>query len=322
MEKLPIHAGISIVSVLVMEEIPGGPIADAPEGMARKEAARQLIESYYRQVLTEGFFHADPHPGNLMWCNGKVYFLDFGMVGEVTPKLREDVMLLLLAFWQEDDAFLSDIALSLSDSEPQPPFDLPAFRREMRELVARYRHLPMREIRLGPILQEMTATALRHGVPLPAALVLTAKALAQVQLATAELDPDLDPFAVGGSFIAHTMLRRLHEGLEPQRMLYETQKLRVRLARIVEALERVIGARDGPKLQLQVRGVDSLETSVRRASRLMSLALAAAAAVVATALTAASTNVPSWLPRTFGAASVLLVLLLVIDAVRPRHGPR
>ena len=66
-----------------MQEIQGVPIREAPEGPTRKEAARQLLESYYEQILTDGFFHADPHPGNLMWWKDKIYFLDFGMVGEV-----------------------------------------------------------------------------------------------------------------------------------------------------------------------------------------------------------------------------------------------
>jgi predicted unusual protein kinase regulating ubiquinone biosynthesis (AarF/ABC1/UbiB family)/nucleotide-binding universal stress UspA family protein len=316
-----VHAELSTERLLVMEEICGGPISEAPAGPDRKEAARQLIESYYRQILIEGFFHADPHPGNLMWSDGTVYFLDCGMVGEVTPSLREDVMVLLLAFWQEDAAFLADMALSLAEGAPVGSFEPEQFRSDMAELVARHRHLPMREIQLGPILQEMTQIALRHEVPLPASLVLMTKALAQVQLATAELDPDLDPFAVAGSFIARTTLRRAQDSIEPQRMLYELQKLRVRATRLVEALERLVGVREGPKLQLQVRGIERLETSVRRAGRLVSVALVAAAAMIATGVTAASASAPSWVSRTFGAASSVLVLLVVLDVIRLGHRP-
>jgi predicted unusual protein kinase regulating ubiquinone biosynthesis (AarF/ABC1/UbiB family) len=171
------------------------------------------------------------------------------------------------------------------------------------------------------MLQDMTQVALRHEVPLPATLVLMTKALAQVQLAATQLDPDLDPFAVAGSFVAHTTLQRIQEGLEPQRMLYETQKLRARVTRIVEALERVIGARDGPKLQLQVRGVERLEATIRRTGRLVALALGAAAAMIATAVTAASSQATVRVPEAFGAASALLVLLLVVDAVRSGGSP-
>src|SRR5207245_5238084 len=84
-----IYGDLSSARLLVMEEIQGGPIREAPAGEARREAARQLLESYYSQVLSEGFFHADPHPGNLMWWQDKIYFLDFGMIGEVDANTRE-----------------------------------------------------------------------------------------------------------------------------------------------------------------------------------------------------------------------------------------
>src|SRR5207237_5151720 len=106
--------------LLVMQEIEGVPIRQAPEGEERKDAARQLLESYYQQILTDGFFHADPHPGNLMWWDGKIYLLDLGMTGEVEPELREALLLLLLAFWQEDIPFLADVMLALSGERPQP----------------------------------------------------------------------------------------------------------------------------------------------------------------------------------------------------------
>ena len=58
------------------------------QGDERREAARQLLESFYRQVLTEGFFHADPHPGNLLWADGKICLLDLGMVGTLEEEPR------------------------------------------------------------------------------------------------------------------------------------------------------------------------------------------------------------------------------------------
>jgi ubiquinone biosynthesis protein len=60
-----VHQDLSTSRVLVMEEIQGAPIVQAPEGPERTEAARQLLESYYKQIIVDGFFHADPHPGNL-----------------------------------------------------------------------------------------------------------------------------------------------------------------------------------------------------------------------------------------------------------------
>jgi ubiquinone biosynthesis protein len=305
--------------LLVMEEIQGIPIRDAPEGDFRREAARQLLESYYAQILTDGFFHADPHPGNLLWWNDRIYFLDFGMVGEVGPEVRELLMLLLMAFWQEDVTFLSDVVLMLAGEDQRSDIDIDAFRGELGSLLARHRHLSLKDIQLGPILQEVTEIAIRYDVRLPASLALTGKALAQMQLATAELDPTLDPFSVAGTFLMRSVTGGMRGRLDPKRLFYEAQKLRVRAVRLVESVERLAGARPGPKLQVQFRGIEPLEEAIRRGTRRLSLALSAGGALVGTAITASSVHVASWVPISFGSAGALLTAGLVVDLLRRRR---
>src|SRR5207249_2245230 len=204
-----VNEEFSTARLLVMQEIQGVPIRQAPEGDVRKEAARQLLESYYAQILTDGFFHADPHPGNLMWWQDRVYLLDFGMVGELGPEIRELLILLLMAFWQEDVSFLTDVTLMIAGEDQRLDVDVAAFQADLGELLAKYRHLSLKEIQLGPILQEVTEISIRHDVRLPASLALTGKALAQMQLATAELDPTLDPFKVAGQFVMKGVLGRI-----------------------------------------------------------------------------------------------------------------
>jgi ubiquinone biosynthesis protein len=313
-----VHHEYSSRRLLVMEEIQGVPIRQAPEGDARREAARQLLESYYRQILTDGFFHADPHPGNLLWWNDTIYFLDFGMVGEVGPEVRELLMLLLMAFWQEDVGFLSDLVLMLAGEDQRQDIDLAEFQADLGALMAKNRSLSLKEIQLGPILQEVTEIAIRHDVRLPASLALTGKALAQMQLATAELDPTLDPFDVAGSFLMRRLTGSARERADPKKLFYEAQKVRVRVVRLVEAIERLAGARPGPKLQVHFRGIEPLEQAVRRASRRLSLALTAGGALVATAVTASSTHVAPWIPMTLGSAGGVLTIGLVVDLVRRR----
>jgi ubiquinone biosynthesis protein len=211
-----VYKEYSTPRLLVMQEIQGVPIRKSAASPERTEAARQLLESYYRQILTDGFFHADPHPGNLMWWQDKIYFIDFGMVGEVGPELRELLILMLMAFWQEDVTFLSDVVLVIAGSDQRPDIDVAAFQAELGVLLARYRHLSLKEMQLGPILQEMTEISIRHGVPLPASLTLTGKALAQMQLATAELDPTLDPFAVAGQFLTRKFRDEVKGRMDPQ----------------------------------------------------------------------------------------------------------
>jgi ubiquinone biosynthesis protein len=304
--------------LLVMEEVQGVPLRQAPEGEARTEAARQLLESYYRQVLTDGFFHADPHPGNLMWWNDRIYFLDFGMVGEIDPEARELLMLLLLAFWQEDSGFVADIMLLLAGSEQRRDLDLDAFREELAEVVARYRHASLQEIRLGPLLEELTEISLRHDVRMPASLALAGKAFGQMQLATAELDPTLDPFSVAGGFFLRQLTDSLRGAANPRRLLYEGQKLRVRLTRTLEGLERAIGARPGPGLQMELKGTERLEASIRLAARTVALGMAAGAALLGAAVTASSTHLPAWVPALLAALGALATAGLLLNLARSR----
>ncbi len=314
-----VHGDYSTSRLLVMRDVAGGPIASAPEGTPRKEAARQLLESFYKQIMVDGFFHADPHPGNLMWQPEEelLYFLDLGMVGEVSAEMREQMMLLLMAFWQEDTGFLTDISLMLSGSIDRSDLDVDAFSEEIGALMAKNRTASLKDIQLGPVLQEMTEISLRHGVPLPASLTLTGKALAQMQLAAAQLDPELDPFDVAGKFLMRNVVTDMGSKLDLKAVFYQAQKMKVRALRVIEAVERLIGARPGQKLEVNFRAA-TLETTIRRAGRRLALGLTAGAAILATGLTALSTRVAGWVPATFAAVAGLLTLGLLVDLIRSR----
>jgi predicted unusual protein kinase regulating ubiquinone biosynthesis (AarF/ABC1/UbiB family) len=247
-----------------------------------------------------------------------VYFLDFGMVGEIGPDLREGLVLLLLAFWQEDSSFLTETVLGLSGEAPSADVDIDGLQVEIGSLVSRYRHLPLNELQLGPMLQDVTTVAIRFDVPLPATLILTGKALAQIQHATAELDPDVDVFAVAGRYLARSTFDKMRVIAQPQQMLYEGQKLRTRASRLLEALERLVGARPGPNLQVEFKGFEGVEVTVRRASRRIAFALAAAGAFVAMAITADSTNVARWVPIAIGSVAGILTFGLLADVFRRR----
>jgi ubiquinone biosynthesis protein len=314
-----VYEEYSTARLLVMQEVQGVPVREAPEGLARKEAARQLLESYYHQVMAEGFFHADPHPGNMKWWNDKIYFLDLGMAGEVDAELRELVLLILLAFSQRDPAFLSEVVLMLADGEGRgDAVDIAAFREDMEQLIARYRDLSLKELRLGPILQEVTEISVRRNVRVPASLALMGKAFGQMQMAAAELDPDLDLFSVAESFVLRNTLRQLAGGLDPKKVFYETQKARVRLVRLLEAIEGAVGARPGARLQVDFRGTEPLEETIDRASRRLSFALGLGGALVGAALTANSERAPRWVPAAMGTIGSALAARLLMDRSRRR----
>jgi predicted unusual protein kinase regulating ubiquinone biosynthesis (AarF/ABC1/UbiB family)/nucleotide-binding universal stress UspA family protein len=306
-----VYDELSTAALLVMEEVQGVPVLEAPHGEARNEAARQLLESYYQQVLADGFFHADPHPGNMLWASEKIYLLDLGMTGEVEPQLREALLLMLLAFSQQDASFLADVMLTLSAERPQAGFDAAAFEAELDELIGEYRHRSLRELRLGPLLQQVTEIAVRHDVRLPAALALIGKAFGQMQLTAAELDPSLDPFSVASSFFLRRVAGQVRTAASPRTLFYELQKLRVRASRFVDAVEGAATAGREPG-----SGNGELARVVAQSARRLALGLALAAALVATAVTAASTQAPGWTTALIGALAGVLAVALAGDVLR------
>jgi len=312
-----VYADFSTSRLLVMQDVGGEPASQIPVGKVRKETARQLLESFCKQILIDGFFHADPHPGNLMWqpAEERLYLLDLGLVGEVSADMRELMIPLLTAFWQKDSDFLTDVLLMLSGAMDRTDLDIDAFRQQIRSLMAKYRNVSAQNIQLGPILQEMIEISFRHGVPMPASLTLAAKSIAQMQLVAAQLDPEIDPFDVAGRFLMGSLLRRLVAKSDAKSLFYQSQKIKVRAMRVFEAFEQLIGARPGDKLSVNFRAA-SLEETVRRAGRRFALALTAGFAVLASALTAISERVGGWVPAAFGLVGAAFAVALVVDLLR------
>ena len=321
-----IYTDFSTSRLLVMQDVGGVPASEIPTGRFRKEIATQLLESFCKQILIDGFFHADPHPGNLMWQpdEDRLYFLDLGLVGEVSADMRELMILLLMAFWQRDAGFLTDVILMLSGEMDRSEPDIEAFRRDIYALMAKYRSVAIKNIQFGPVLQEMIEVSFRHGVPLPASLTLTAKTLAQMQQVASQLDPGIDPFDVAGRFLVRSLLRRIVAKSDPKALFYQSRKMKVRAMRFFEALERLVGARPGQKLEVNVR-TTSLEETVRRAGRRLALGLTAGFAVLASALTAVSERGIGWVSVTFGLAGAAFMVGLVADLLlseRPGRASR
>jgi predicted unusual protein kinase regulating ubiquinone biosynthesis (AarF/ABC1/UbiB family)/nucleotide-binding universal stress UspA family protein len=279
-----VYPELSTRRLLVMEEVAGVSVSEAAPEEARHEAARQLLSCYYQQVLGEGFFHADPHPGNLRWANGEVWFLDFGMVGELDPDIRLLLLLLVMAFWRDDAPFLAETLLMLSGPDVPAGLDMDALELDLQELLGYVRGSSLAEIELGQVLTGIARIAARHGVRMPASLALAGKALAQVQVTAAQLDPDLQPVELIGRFVASSLTRDLTRHGDPRVALYELQKLRVRVRGLLDGFERVTGARPGPGLQVELRGLTEVERLVRRLTYLIAAASMAAAIAFVIAL--------------------------------------
>jgi ubiquinone biosynthesis protein len=312
-----LYPDLSTSRLLVLEFVEGVPILDAPESAARREAGEQLLEAFSRQILVEGFFHADPHPGNMLWSGETIYLLDLGMVGELGPELREILVLLLLAFARDDPKFLAEAMLLLAGEERREDLDLSALERDFAAFIERFRVGSLRDIQIGPMLDGILRIASRHGIRLPASLALSGKAFGQLQLAVTRLDPTLDPFRVIGRFLLRNVGNRLRKGADPQHLYYEAEKIKLRLVRFVEAVERATGARPGQKLQVDFLGASAIEDAIRGAGRRLALSAGAASGLVGSAATAAA-GTAGWIPICFAVVAGVFGSWLAADLLRRR----
>ena len=291
------HRELSTRRLLVMDEVVDGvPLLEAPEGPERTEAARQLMQAYYSQVLEEGFFHADPHPGNMLWADGRIWLLDLGMVGRLDAQTRRQLFLVLLAFAQGDVDLLADVTLDLSGVADSSDVDIEDYRNDIAGVMAELRGRSLQELNLVELLNQLTVISVRHGVPLPPAFVMVGKALAQVDGTVSELAPELDPIEEARRFFVRSISRRFVGRLDPQQIIYEVERLRYRASQISEGLATVVGSRPGRQLEVKFTSA-RLEQKVVRAGRAVALGLGAGLTWVAATQASASDQIDPRLAR-------------------------
>jgi ubiquinone biosynthesis protein len=181
--------------VIAMEFIEGVPINDlagiralgAEPTAVAVTGARILL----KQIFGFGFFHADPHPGNLrVLADGVIAPLDYGMFGRLDPATRERIADLLIGLIAQDtDRVLR--ALDGLDVRGEP-LDARAFRRDLGELVASYSELNLKTIALGPLLRDLIGFIRTHHLHIPPELVLLVRALVTIEGVGRNLDPQFD----------------------------------------------------------------------------------------------------------------------------------
>ncbi len=309
------HRSLSTPRLLVMDEIVGGvPLNAAPAGEERTEATRELMQAYYRQVLEEGFFHADPHPGNLLWADGRIWLLDFGMVGRLDAQTRRQLMLVMLAFVEGDIELLVDVALDMSGADAIE-LDRAAYRADLEKVVGRVRGRSLDEIQLVELLNQLTAISVRHGVPLPSSFVMVGKALSQIEHTVTELAPEIDPFEEARKFFLSSIRRRVVDRFDPQQMVFEVERLRYRIGQISEGLATAVGNRPGRKFEVRFTSQE-LERRIVRTGRMVALGLGAGLTWIAATEASTSDRVDPRMQRGLRALGAGLTAWFAAEAAR------
>ena len=185
--------------VLTMQRIRGKKVTEL-SGLARLDVAgddlaRALIEAYLDQILVHGFFHADPHPGNvLLTPDGRLGLIDVGMVARVTPQLRDSLVRLMLALGEGQGEEVARIAVDLS--EPLDGCDVRRFSADVADLVERRAGSTVERLDAGRLVLDLTRACGASGLRPPAELSMIGKALLNLDMVARILDPQVMPVEI------------------------------------------------------------------------------------------------------------------------------
>ena len=184
--------------VLTMEHVEGTKIPDVSPVVLvefdRPAIINQLFRAYLRQVLVDGVFHSDPHPGNLLLTpDGRIAILDFGMITRISPETRMNMVKLLFAISHGDGEDAARIAEAMS--QPTPLFKRQEFARRISRLVAEQQDLAVQHMGTGRVIMQIQRTAGETGIIVPESLMMFGKTLMNLDRAVVVLDPKFNPTA-------------------------------------------------------------------------------------------------------------------------------
>ncbi|MGB9775930.1 MAG: ABC1 kinase family protein [Anaerolineae bacterium] len=194
--------------VLVLERIRGIKIDDIAAldaaGYDRYRIGLHAARIIIKEVLEDGFFHADPHPGNFFVMPGEVIgAVDFGMVGYLSRRTRADLVRLYIAAIQLDEEMVVDQLVRMGAVSES--VDWVGLQHDIGRLLRRYAGLPLKAIRARDVMEEAMSIAFRHHLRLPSELWLLGKTLAMMEGVGLKLAPDFDMFAVSRPYVQRFM---------------------------------------------------------------------------------------------------------------------
>jgi ubiquinone biosynthesis protein len=216
-----------------IEGVPGREFGrlDSP-GFDRKLLAQRGADAVLKMALIDGFFHADPHPGNFIYLpSNRLAFIDFGMVGTLTEVRRGQVVDLLNAIVIRDAPAMVEVLLDWTDDASPSTERLIA---EVGMFIDKYHGVALKQLRLGDILGDMTALMREHRLILPPDLTMLFKALITLEGMGRQIDPDFDIVSQVAPLLAQATLER-HR---PEALLRHARSNLASLAAVLEALPR------------------------------------------------------------------------------------
>ena len=275
--------------VLTLEFIDGIKVSDLPAlevaGLDRALIARRGADAFLKMVLVHGFFHGDPHPGNVFILPENIIcLLDYGMVGRLDDQLKAYLLDLLLAITGRD---VDEVVSLLSYSGDLPDqLNMRALKRDLSEFIDSYYELPLQEIEVGRMLMEFIEIITTYHVKFQPDLMLLSKALITVEGMGRELDPRFDMI----EHVRPFMESAIKERLSPRQMVTDIREHFVGLANLIKNLPQDLKEllnrinRNKFKIDLEHRGLDRFIQELDKSINRLSSSLIIAALIVGSSI--------------------------------------
>jgi len=196
--------------LLVQEHVEGIPATDPAAveraGLNRKLLAARGVDAFLKMILLDGFFHADPHPGNVFYLlDHRLVIIDFGMVGRLSPQRRRQVIDLLAGLTRMAEEPMLDVLL---DWAGDAYVDEQKLANDVNEMVFDYEGIPLKDIRVGNVIRQFAAIVREHSIVLPSDLSLMFKALITLEGLGRQYDPEFHIVDHLGPLVRSTFAER------------------------------------------------------------------------------------------------------------------
>ena len=323
-----VHETFTRDSLLVMDWIDGIPGTDMAAieqaSLDRKVLAARGADAVLKMVLVDGFFHADPHPGNVFFLPGnRLAFIDFGMVGWISPKRRDELVDLLAGVVSRDAGAMRDVLLAWAGGHR---VSAERFAEDLGRMLHLYEIAALNEINLGTLLAEIAAIMREHHLMLPADLALLFKALITLEGLGARLVPQFRLVEHVTPYVQSLMRERWAPAAVTSRFGASAREMgRVLRAapRLIEALARRLGD-DGVALRFELHEMTRFGRQLERSVDRLAIGLVTAALIVGSSiLIAAAAGNESFAASFFGSLGILFSFVsgawLVLSIRRSRR---
>jgi ubiquinone biosynthesis protein len=307
--------GYTTSRVLTMDFVQGTKITDLSP-LARididgRALAEDLCRAYLDQILVDGFFHADPHPGNLQVTpDGRLALLDLGMVARVDPAMQENLLKLLLAISTGRGQEVAQIIIKIGTQLPD--YDEVRLRREVADIVGVYQGVSGERLQAGRTLVRLARLSAEQGVRPAPELTIMGRALLHLDLSARCLDPAFDPNQILHSFSDSLMRRHMLKKFSPANLFASALELQEFAQQLPGRMNSVLDTLAGNNIQVKVDAFDEtrLMDNLQKIANRIALGLVLAALIVGAAL---MMQVPTSF-RLFGYPGFAMLLFLMAAA--------